>query len=75
MASIKEWCGPIARSTCINREVTRCWLNGCEGCLEPTCIWDALEDVLCKIGKKVLAEDLISKLKQHDVHLAMSSCP
>ena len=59
--------------TCIIRKVCKCWLDGGEGIAEAT--WDALVNVLCDIGKKVLAEDLIKKLSFHSVNVAISSCP
>ena len=60
-------------SYCINQKVVKRWLDGGVGFCEPS--WDALVEVLCKIGKKVLAEDLIRKLVSHKVDTMLTSCP
>lgn len=70
LSSIQSSC--MHQVNCINREILKKWLEGDARFYEPT--WSNLVNVLCDIGRKTLAEDVIDKLMSHSVDIGMSSC-
>ena len=70
LESIEHSC--MHQVNCINYKILQNWLEGDARFYEPT--WSNLVNILCEIGRKTLAEDLIGVLKSHGVDTGINSC-